>query len=120
VTVAVALLIDRAAETKMIASQVLRMLLTGRVGDKNTWVPVRNRMAKIQREIAKYSGQVQSRFSPPSVEQRLGSAFYLPPATSYSDIRTHHQQTQAEASGSRGSPKIGLLLYLLFYLAVLF
>ena len=57
VTVAVDLLIERAAETKMIASQVLHMLLTGRVGDKNSWVPVRNRMAKIQREIAKYSDQ---------------------------------------------------------------
>jgi hypothetical protein len=105
VTVAVALLIDRAAATKMIASQVLHMLLTGRVGDKIACSKVKNRLAKIQNGLAKYAAQSQSKFSPPSVEQRLGSAFYLPPATAYADIRTKRQQTQAEDSGTRDSPK---------------
>ena len=105
VTVAVALLIDRAAETKVIASQVLHMLLTGRVGDKSSWVPVRNRIAKILKGLSKYSAKSPVLFSPQSAQQRLGSAFYLPSAISYSDILTHHQQKQAEASGSRGSSK---------------
>ena len=78
VTVAVALLIDRAAETKVIASQVLHMLLTGRVGDKSSWVPVRNRIAKILKGLSKYSAKSPVLFSPQSAQQRLGSAFYLP------------------------------------------
>jgi hypothetical protein len=105
VTVAVALLIDRAAETKMIVSQVLHMLLTGRVGDKIACSKVKSRMAKTQKGLKKYSSQAQSRFSPPSVEQRLESAFYLPPATSYPEVLTHSQQAKADSSATVGKVK---------------
>jgi hypothetical protein len=53
VTVAITLLIDWAAATKTIASQVLYMLLTGHVGDKSSWAPVRNRSAKILKGLSK-------------------------------------------------------------------
>ena len=43
VAVAVAVLIDRAAETKMIASKVLHMLLIGHVGDKIACFKVKSR-----------------------------------------------------------------------------
>ena len=68
VAVAVAVLIDRAAETKIIASKVLHMLLIGHVGDKIACFKVKSRLAKIQKGLAKYSGQMQSRFSPQSVQ----------------------------------------------------
>ena len=78
VTVAIALLIDRAAATKTIASQVLRILLTGRVSDKISWAPVRNRNTKILKGLSKYSAKSPVLFSPQSAQQRLGSAFNLP------------------------------------------
>jgi hypothetical protein len=54
VTVGVAILIDSAASTNGIAVQVLHLLLTGRVGDKISWGPVRSRLCNIKKGLVKY------------------------------------------------------------------
>jgi hypothetical protein len=100
VTVAVAMLIDSAASTNNIAVRVLHLLLTGRVGDKISWTPVRLRLAKIKQGLVKYSIQPQAQYSPQSV-RRLDLAFYQPIATSFPEIKTHFQQAKADASAAR-------------------
>jgi len=98
VTLAVALLIDWAAATNTIALQVLHMLLTGSVGDKANWAKVRNRLSNIKRGLAGYTSQRESFFSSASVDQRLGSSFWLSAATSYPAIKSHAQQAKADAA----------------------
>lgn len=105
VTVAIALLIDWAAQSNIIAAQVLHMLLTGCVGDKVAWAAVRLRLAGIKKGLAKISRQSKSLYSPLSVKQRLLSTFWLPNGTSYPDIRTHTQQIKVDASASHGAMK---------------
>jgi hypothetical protein len=98
VTLAVTLMIDWAAATNLIASQVLHMLLTGSVGDKDSWTKVRSRLSKIKKGLSGYSSKRESFYSSVSLDQRLGSPFWLPPATSYPDIKTHAQQAKADAA----------------------
>jgi hypothetical protein len=102
VTVSVALLIDWAAATNILAVQVLHLLLTGCVGGQVALTQVRSRLAKIKKGLAKLSICSSSTFSPLSLRQRLDSAFYLPIGTSYPDIRTHSQQAKAEGSNPLG------------------
>jgi hypothetical protein len=103
VTVAVALLIDWAVASNLVASKVLSMLLTGHVGEQGAWSQVRTRLANIKKGLAKISGQYKAKFSQRSVEQRLVSSFWLPLATSYPDVRTHAQQAKIDAAASRGA-----------------
>ena len=102
VTVAVALLVDSAAINNSVAVGVLSMLLTGRVGDKVVDGKVRNRLASIKRGVSKFANRQQEAYSPGSVQQRLESAFFLPPATSYPEILTHVQHAKAGSSAPLG------------------
>ena len=102
VTVAVALLVDSAAISNGVAVGVLSMLLTGRIGDKGADGKVRNRLASMKRGLLKFTTKRQEKYSPGSVQQRLESAFFLPPATSYPEILTHIQQAKANASATAG------------------
>jgi hypothetical protein len=105
VTVAIALLIDSAATSNLIAAQVLSMLLTGRVGDQSAWTQVRTRLANIKKGLAKIVSQPASKYSSRSVEQRLEAPFWLPLATAYPGILTHAQQAKAGASATSGQSK---------------
>ena len=102
VTVAVALMVDLAAINNVVAVEVLSMLLTGRVGDKVVDKKVRNRLGCIKKGVSKFANKRQEVYSPRSVQQRLESAFFLPPATSYPEILTHAQQAKADSSATVG------------------
>ena len=107
VTLAVTLMIDWAAATNLIASQVLHMLLTGSVGDKDSWTNVRSRLSRIKKILSGYSSKRESFYSSVGLNQRLGSPFWLPPATPYPDIKAHAQQAKADAA-SLGANYISL------------
>ena len=96
------MLVDSAAINNGVAVGVLSMLLTGRIGDKGADGKVRNRLASIKRGLLKFTTKRQEKYSPGSVQQRLESAFFLPPATSYPEILTHIQQAKANASAAVG------------------
>jgi hypothetical protein len=105
VTVSIALLVDWAATSNLIAAKVLCMLLTGRVGDEGDWSQVRKRLGNIKKGVAKHALQPAGYFSPQSVKQRLESPFWMPLATSYPNIMTHDQQAKADAPVTSGQSK---------------
>ena len=105
VTMAVALLVDSAVMNSGIAVRVLGMLLTGRIGDKGVCTKIQNRLASIKKGVSKIVNSSQSKYTSRSVERRLESPFFLPPATSYPEVLTHFQQAKADSSATVGKAK---------------
>lgn len=79
VTVALALLVEWAARSNIIAVQVLSLLLTGGFGDRGACTTIQNRLASIRKGVAKYLDKPKTMYSIPSVRKRLECAFWLPP-----------------------------------------
>jgi hypothetical protein len=77
VTVAVALVVNQVAPSTSLAVRVLNLMLTGEVGDADTWVMVRKRLNSVVKVVAKEGSVNKDRYSALSVNNRLGSRFWL-------------------------------------------
>ena len=103
VTVVDALVLEWAATSSSVAAScaaagVLHQRITGTPGTKVDFERVRNRLAKINKGLAKAVCNPRMRYSLKSVARRLESPFYLPTATSYPEFLTVVQQDKADAA----------------------
>ena len=103
VTVAAALLIDWAAPSALIAVISVGHAFYRCCRRPGFPVSSSETAGNIKKRLAKIQVSYKVDFAPQSVKQQLGSPFWLPHATSYSDVRTHAQQAKIDAAASRGT-----------------
>ena len=99
------MLVDSAAINNGVVAGVLSMLLTGCIGDKGACTKIQNRLVRIKKGVSKIVNNSQSKYTSRSVERRLESPFFLPPATSYPEVLTQFQQAKADSSATVGKAK---------------
>ena len=98
VTVGDALLLEWAAPSSSFAVGVLQQRIAGTPGAKVDLDRVRNRLAKINKGLAKVGNRSMKWFSQQSVAQRLASPFFMPSGSSCPEVLTAAQQDKTDAA----------------------